>query len=161
MVSTAYSFVAQNIDGSPATNLNPVVVALKRDSDNTDISGVVITFTEITRLDGSKSGFYKFYYDPIQNGEAFIQIDLGSSLPAAVRYVSAQLTADSTSNLLASLIDSGLSLGKAVKAMAAVLFGNAVASNGSIAYKDQAGTTIITGNGFDGAGSRIITKENL
>jgi hypothetical protein len=157
MVNTAYSFVAQNTDGALVTGLTPVVIALKKESDNTDLT-IPITFTEITRLDGSKSGFYKFYYDPVVNGEAFIQIDLGSSLPASVRYISTQLTADSTSNLLASLVDSGLTLGKAIKGMVAVLFGNATTSPGSIAYKAQDGNTVITGSGFDGAGGRTVTK---
>jgi hypothetical protein len=156
MALTAYSFEARNLDGTLATGLTPVIGTLKKESDNTNLTGVTITFLETT------PGFYKFYFDPIVNGEAFIQIDLGSIMSSSLRYINMHLTVDSTPNLLASLVDTGLTLRQALKASAAVLFGNATVSGGSITYRAQDGTTTaITGGTFDGNGGRTITKGNL
>jgi hypothetical protein len=156
MVATAYTFEVRNSDNTLATGLTPTVSAIKKESDNTNLTGVTFIFTETV------PGLYKFYYDAIANGEAFLQVDLGSAMASTGRYLNMHLTADSTPNLLASLVDTGLTLKQALKATAAVLFGTATASGGSVSYKAQDDTTtVITGGSFDGSGGRTITKGNL
>lgn len=153
MANIAYSFEARNADGTLATGLTPVVSYVRKELDNTLLTGVTFTFTETV------PGFYKFYYDALLNGDAFLQIDLGLTM-GVKRYVNMQLSAG-YANLLAATVDSGITLKQALKGVIAVLFGNASYASGTIAYKDQTGTTVITGSGFDGNGTRIITKGVL
>jgi hypothetical protein len=156
MALAAYTIEARNTDGTLLTGLTPTVSSFKKESDNSNLTGVTLTFIETV------PGLYKFYYDPIINGEAFLQVDLGASTASANRYVNMFLTIDNTVNILASVIDGTLSLKQSLKAISAVLFGNAVGTSNDVQYKAQDGTTtIITGASFTNNGSRTITKGSL
>ncbi len=77
-------------------------------------------------------------------------------------YYYMQLAVDSTSSLLASLVDTGVTLKQALKSAIAVLFGNATSTATNIDYKAQDGiTTVVSGGSFNGTGGRTVTKSNL
>lgn len=156
MAITCYSIEARNAEGSLMTGLTPTVNSFKREADNANLTGVTLTFTETV------PGLYKFYYDPIVSGEAFLQVDLGATVPASSRFVNMQLTLDTTNNLLGSIVDGTITVRQALKAFLAVLVGNSVGSTTQVEFKAQDNTTtLVTGTGFNGNGSRTITKGSL
>lgn len=78
--STTWAIEARGLDGQLVTGLTPTVGTLKKESDNTALTAS-ITFTETT------PGIYRFTFDPVANGEAFLQVDLGFTMAAQNRYV--------------------------------------------------------------------------
>lgn len=77
---TSWAVEARGLNNQLITGLSPSVAALKKESDNSTLSTVII-FTETT------PGVYRFAFDPVANGEAFLRVDLGFTVPTQHRYV--------------------------------------------------------------------------